>query len=107
MRWEINAGVNAWEVGAGCQKTADTSPVNAVSTRDDRGKAGPFSVERLKTDLPFSNVVRVQASAQRSAGPLGVEWSGPHMRRFLAGGSHCVQVIRMVGSSYNSFRRRR
>ena len=39
-------------------------------TRDDYGKAGPFSVEWLKIDLPFVNVLCVQTSAQRSAGPL-------------------------------------
>ena len=41
-------------------------------TRDDYGKAGPFSVERLKMDLPFVTVSCVQTSAQRSAGPLTV-----------------------------------
>ena len=39
-------------------------------TRDDYGKAGPFSVERLKMGLPFVNVLSVQTSTQRSAGPL-------------------------------------
>ena len=39
-------------------------------TRDDHGKAGPFSDERLKMDLPFVNVLCVQTSTQRSAGPL-------------------------------------
>ena len=42
-------------------------------TRDDYGKAGPFSVEaRLKMDLPFGNVLFVQTSTQRSAGPLSL-----------------------------------
>ena len=40
--------------------------------RDDYGKAGPFSVERLKMDLPFVTISCVQTSAQRSAGPLAV-----------------------------------
>ena len=39
-------------------------------TRDDYGQAGPFSIERLKMDLPFANVLCAQTSAQRSAGPL-------------------------------------
>ena len=38
-------------------------------TRDDCGKAGPFSVARLHMDLPFVNVfVCTQGSASR---PLG------------------------------------
>ena len=41
-------------------------------TRDDHGKAGPFSVERLEMDLAFANVLYVQTCAQRSAGPLGL-----------------------------------
>ena len=41
-----------------------------VCTRDDYGKAGPFSVERLKMDPPFVNVLCEQTSTQRSAGPL-------------------------------------
>ena len=39
--------------------------------RDDHGKAGPFSVERLELGLPDVNVSCAQKSAQRSAGPLG------------------------------------
>ena len=39
-------------------------------TRDDNDKAGTFSDERLKMDLPFVNVLCVQTSTQRSAGPL-------------------------------------
>ena len=42
-----------------------------LCTRDDYGEAGPFSVERLKMDLPFVNLSRVQTSTQRTAGPLG------------------------------------
>ena len=34
-------------------------------TRDDHGKAGPFSVEPLKMDLPFANCVCVQTSAAK------------------------------------------
>ena len=41
--------------------------------RDDSGKAGPFSVELLKMDLPFVHASCAQTSTQRSAGPLGGE----------------------------------
>ena len=52
----------------GCCK--GTSPVNAgVRERIYCGKAGPFSVERQKVDLPFATVLCVQTSTQRSAGP--------------------------------------
>ena len=49
--------------------------------RDDHGKAGPFSVERLKMDLPFVNAMCVQTSAQRSA---GLSW--PHQQDHPAAG---------------------
>ena len=41
-------------------KRAGTSPVNAVVRETMNGKAGPSSVERLKMDLPFATVSRVQ-----------------------------------------------
>ena len=59
-RWfESPAGQEGWHFscGRGC-------------ARDDCGKAGPLSVERLKMDLPFVNVSCVQTSTPRSAGPL-------------------------------------
>ena len=42
--------------------------------RDDYGKAGPFSVERLKRDLPFCEYVSCayKEALRRSAGPLAV-----------------------------------
>ena len=53
--------------------------IHAVEWRDDNGKAGPLSVERLEMDLPFVNILCVQTSTQQSAGPLTyqkhtVEW---------------------------------
>ena len=39
-------------------------------TRDDHGKAGPFSVERLQNAPAFCERSCVQTSTQRSAGPL-------------------------------------
>ena len=41
-------------------------------TRDDYGKAGPFSVERLKMGLPFVNVLSVHTEHSRRAGPFSV-----------------------------------
>ena len=57
------------EVAAGGgRKKAGTSPVNA--RRLSKGRS-TLSVERLKMVLPFGNVLCVQTSTQRSAGPLG------------------------------------
>ena len=49
-----------------------------LCTRDDYGKAGPFSVGRLKMDLPFVNVscAQTRLSIQRST-RLGAT---PHRR---------------------------
>ena len=47
-------------------KRAGTSHVCA---RNDYGKAGSFSVERLRMDLPFVNVLCARTSTQRSAAP--------------------------------------
>ena len=57
-----------WQVER--KKRASTSPVNAVVRETIYGKAGPFSVERLKMDLSFANVPCAQTSTHRSAGPL-------------------------------------
>ena len=46
------------------KSTALRGPALLLCTRDDYGKAGPFSVERLKMDLPFVNVLCVQTSTQ-------------------------------------------
>ena len=71
--------------------TADTLPVGAETeswhlscergrTRDDYGKAGPFSVERLKTDLRLADVLCAQCrpSWQRPCFP-------PHGQPLMAG----------------------
>ena len=42
------------------KRAAGTHSCGRGSTREDCGKAGPFSVERLKMDLLFVNVSGVQ-----------------------------------------------
>ena len=72
-------------------------------TRDDYGKAGPFSVVRLKMDLPFVNFVCVQTSTQRSAGPL-VGWQSLETGLLLRGchSTSCSHQPATIGSQWPS-----
>ena len=55
----------------GSDKMAGPSPLNVAVRETIVERQVHFSVERLAMDLPFVNVLCVQKSTQRSAGPLG------------------------------------
>ena len=67
----------------GCAKRANTSPVNAGFTRDDYGKAA------TAIGPAFLRMLRVQTSAQRSAGHAGCAPSLSIAARVAGGGLTC------------------